>query len=115
MHLILPPSYVGDRAHFMLDGDDGGFAVVSIQDVAPVLEDIRAQREHNDGYSEDRSVKRVMHVPQAIRDLWLQEEGWDAYRPDLYPEKLAQKMNDPDWHALRTAEGRMSVQGGIIR
>lgn len=115
MHLILPPEYVGDRAHFMLDGEDGGFAVVSVQDVAPVLEENQAMRLHNDGFSDDRSVRRVAHVPQAIRDLWLQDEGWDAYRPDLYPEKLAEKFNDPDWLALRTADGRVAVTDGVIR
>lgn len=114
MHLLLPPEYVGDRAHFFTDTSDG-FAIVSVGDVAPALEENRRQRLTNDGYSADRSARRVAHVPQAIRDLWLQEEGWDAYRPDLFPHELAKKFNDPDWAYLRTAEGRLAVQGDVIR
>ena len=115
MHLLLPPEFVGDRAHFFMDGPDGGYAIVSVGDVSPVLEDNQAQRLHNDGYSEDRSVRRVASVPQAIRDKWLQEEGWDAYRPDLYPHQLAAKFNDPDWMGLRTADGRVGVINGVLR
>lgn len=113
-HLLLPAEYVGDRAHFFAENHDG-FAIVSVQDVAPILEEVQAQRLHNDGYSEDRSVRRVAHVPQAVRDLWFSTEGWDAYRPDLYPDELAAKFNDPDWYHLRTAEGRMAVSNGVIR
>jgi len=112
--LLLPAEYIGDRAHFWEEHNDG-FAVVSIQDVTPAIEDIRGQRLANDGYSDDRSVRRVAHVPQSIRDLWLQNEGWDAYRPDLYPDKLAAKFNDPDYAFLRTAEGRLGVTDGVLR
>lgn len=114
-HLLIPPAYVGDRAHFFADGPDGGFAIVSVGDVAPALEENRAMYATNDGYSADRSVRRVAHVPQAIRDLWMSEEGWDAYRPDLYPDKLAEKFNSQDWLHLRTAEGRLAVTDGVIR
>lgn len=114
MHLLLPPEYVGDRAHFYMDGDDGGFAIVSVGDVAPALEENKRMYNANDGYSNDRSVRRIAHVPQAIRDKWLQEEGWDAYRPDLYPTQLAAKFNDPDWLHLRTAEGRVGVVNGAL-
>ena len=114
MHLLLPPEYVGDRAHFFSDHSDG-YAIVSVQDVAPILDDNREQKLTNDGYSEDRSVRRVAHIPQSIRDLWLQNEGWDAYRPDLYPDELAAKLNSSDWAGLRTADGRLMVQNGLIK
>lgn len=113
-HLLLPAEYVGDRAHYFAENHDG-FAIASVQDVAPILEEVQAQRMHNDGYSQDRSVRRVAHVPASVRDLWLQQEGWDAYRPDLYAEKLAEKFNDPDWYHLRTADGQMSARSGILR
>lgn len=114
-HLLIPPAYVGDRAHFFADGPDGGFAIVSVGDVSHALEENQAMYATNDGYSEDRSVRRVAHVPQAIRDKWLYEEGWDAYRPDLYPEKLAEKFNSSDYLHLRTAEGRLVAQDGVLR
>lgn len=114
MHLLVPAKYAGARAHFFAEGTDG-FAVVSVQDVAPIVEANRAARNHNDGYSADRTFRRVATVPHSLRDKWLQEEGWDAWRPDLYPEQLARKFNDPDYADLRTADGRIGVINGVLR
>ena len=114
MQLLLPPEYVGDRAHYFTDHADG-YAVVSVQDVSGVMEDNKAQRTHNDGYSQDRNYRRVASVPWSIRDKWLQEEGWDAYRPDLYPEKLAEKFNSAEYAFLRTADGRVGVVNGVLK
>lgn len=114
MHLLIPPSYVGDRSHFFTE-HAGGYAVVSVQDVTATIEDNKAQYAHNDGYSEDKSVRRVASVPWSLRDKWLQEEGWDAYRPDLFPDRLAEKFNNPDYAYLRTADGRVGVVNGVLR
>lgn len=113
MHLLVPAKYAGDRAHFFSDDTDG-FAVVSVQDVAPILQQNKAMRVTNNGYSADRTFRRVASVPNALRDKWLQEEGWDAWRPDLYADKLAQKFMDPDYAHLRTADGRVGVINGVL-
>lgn len=112
--LLLAPEFSGDTAHYWEDTPDGP-VIRSVQDVAPVLERALAMRNHNDGYSPSRELRRVAFIPNIIRDKWLAEEGWDAWRPDLYPEKLVQKLNDPDWAYLRTASGRVANTNGVIR
>lgn len=112
---LLPAETPGDVAHFWRDEADGGGTVISQQDVGPALDRAKAMRLHNDGYSESRELRRVAHIPTAVRNLWLQTEGWDAFKPHLYPEKMAQKLNDPDWAHLRTADGRVGVSNGKLR
>jgi hypothetical protein len=102
---FLPGTDDQDVHHFWLDDGQGG-AVISAQDVGPALERNKAMANHNDGYSPSRELRRVAFIPAIIRDKWLNEEGWDAYRPDLYLDKLKAKLNDADWRYLRTAEGR---------
>lgn len=112
---FLPAQFVGDVAHYWRDEADGGGTIVTQQDVGPALEYARAARLANSGWSPSKELRRVAFIPQVIRDKWLNEEGWDAYRADLFPEKLAQKLNDADYAYLRTADGRVGVTNGIIR
>lgn len=97
------------------DEVDGSATIIRSQDVSAALEANKAMANHNDGYSKSRELRRVAHIPNIIRDKWLNEEGWDAYRPDLYADKLVQKLNDPDWAYLRTAHGRVGVSNGVMR
>jgi hypothetical protein len=99
--------FAGDVSHWWRDEGDGRSTIVSVQDVTPVLERNKAMATHNDGYSPSRELRRAAFIPNIIRQKWLNEEGWDAYRPDLYGEQLRRKLNDPDWRFLRTAEWRM--------
>lgn len=95
----------GGIAHFWKDTEDGG-AVVSAQDVSSIIEANKAAYNHNDGYTRDRSMRRVGFLPEIIRQKWLNEEGWDAYDPDC-AHQLMRKLNDPDWRYLRTASGTL--------
>ena len=105
----------GGVSHYWRDEADGSSTIILQQDVRAALEQSKAMRLHNDGYSETRELRRVAHIPHIVRNKWLAEEGWDAYRADLYPEKLAQKLMDPDWAHLRTADGRVGVSNGVLR
>lgn len=89
---------------------DGSMDVAMTQDVAPILERNRAMQTENDGYSQSREVRRVATIPESVATLW-REEGW--YPHDK--KKLAEKLNDPDWAWLRTAEGRLGVSNGVMR
>lgn len=93
----------GGVAHFWRDTEDGG-AVVSAQDLTPVLEANKAAYAHNDGYTKDRTMRRVGFLPEIVRQKWLNEEGWDAYDPAC-AHNLMRKLNDPDYLYLRTAPG----------
>jgi hypothetical protein len=104
---LVSAAVVGEASHWWRDNGDGTSSVISVQDVAPALERNRAMANHNDGWSRSRELRRAAFIPNVIRQKWLDEEGWDAYRPDLYGEQLRRKLNDADWRYLRTAEWRM--------
>ena len=99
--------------HWRPDGS-GGIEVKISQDVAPLLDRNRAMANHNDGYTESREMRRVASVPAIVRQKWLIEEGWDMMDP-AHSDKLARKLNDPDWAYLRTAPGRLGVTNGVMR
>lgn len=103
--------------HYMIEDEDG----TRFQAVAPtdhIVERNKAMATHNDGYTADRSMRRVASIPYIIGLRWLNEEGWwfmDAgHDPDV-AKKLAAKLNDPEWRHLRTAEGRIGVTDGMMR
>lgn len=112
---FLPAEHVGDVAHVWEDDGQGGGLIHSTQDIGPSLEQNKAMRLHNDGYSKDRTLRRVAHIPFVVRQHIMETQGWDPYRPDLYPEKLAQLLNDPDWALLRTADGVVASVNGQVR
>lgn len=108
--MSLKPLLLSDQPggvdHYWRDNGDGSGDVVSVQDVGAILDMNKAMANHNDGWSPSKELRRAAFIPNIIRDKWLNEEGWDAYRPDLYGDKLRQKLNDPDWAYLRTAHWR---------
>ena len=113
--LLVAPDFAGDVAHYSEPDGDGGLLIHSVQDVGPLIERAKALANLNDGYSPSRELRRVAFIPNIVRLKWLNEEGWDAYRPDLYGDKLVQKLNDPDWRYLRTAPGQVAMVNGKIR
>jgi len=112
---FLPASTPGGVNHYWEEEDDGTVRIVSEQDATPVVDMAKAMRGHNDGFNKARDLKRVAFVPEIVRQKIINEEGWDPYRPDLYPEKFAALMNNADYTHLRTADGRIGIVGGRIR
>lgn len=102
----------GVRKDYRHDGE-GGVIIRTSQDVAPALDRNRAMANHNDGYSPSRELRRVASIPAMVRLKWIQE-GWDCLDP-ANQHKLAQKLNDPDYAYLRTAEGRLGISNGVMR
>jgi hypothetical protein len=99
--------------HWMVrDGKNTRFA--STQGTDGILDQNKAMLTHNDGYTPDREMKRVASVPYIVALKWLNEEGWWMFDPE-HADKLAAKLNDPDWAHLRTAEGRLGVSNGVMR
>jgi hypothetical protein len=103
--------------HFMIeDGRETRFA--AFQDVAPILERNKQMATHNDGYSPSRELRRVASIPYVVGHKWLNEEGWWFMDADKDPEvakKLAAKLNSSEYAHLRTAPGRIGVEGGMLR
>lgn len=99
--------------HYMVEDENGtSFAAVAPTD--PVIEHNKKLATHNDGYTSDRSMRRVASIPYIIGLKWLNEEGWWFMDPEHH-DKLAQKLNSSDWRHLRTAEGHLGMSNGIMR
>jgi len=113
--LLIAPEFEGDVEVYSEPDGEGGLLIHSVQDIAPIIEANRATYNDTDGYSPTRELRSVAFIPTIFRDKWLNEEGWDAWRPDLYPDKLLQKLMDPDYRFLRTAPGNMALVNGKIR
>lgn len=97
------------------DGDRPGESVIiGRQDASALLSENRAMANHNDGYSPSRELRRVARIPLHLIHQWKVEEGWDAFDPD-HADRLARKLNDPDYRYLRTAEGSVAplADGGF--
>lgn len=102
-------------AKYWRDNGDGTSSVLSAQDVGSIIERNKAMANHNDGYTGSREMRRVASIPLVLIEKWKREEGWDALDPD-HSDKLMQKLNDPDYAFLRTAEGRLGMtQDGTFR
>lgn len=98
--------------HFMIEDENGtSFQAVGATD--PIIERNKAMRNHNDGYSPTRELRRVAHIPEIIIQKWKNEEGLDVFNPD-HADRLAKKLNDSDWAYLRTADGHIGVRNGVI-
>lgn len=92
--------------HYWRNNDDGTFTLNSEQDVDDILDHNKAQATHNDGYSPDRTLRRVASIPLALVMKWKQEEGWDAFDPGC-ADKLRAKLNSNEFLYLRTAPGSL--------
>jgi len=93
---------------YVKDNNDGNLIIQGAQDVYDLLELNKAMFTENDGWSKgEKFMRRAASIPHSIRLKWLVEEGWDAWRADLYWDRLQRKLNDPDWRYLRTADWRV--------
>lgn len=101
-------SSAGVQWHMKTDPETGGVVIQGVQDVYELLERNKAMMAENDGWSKgEKFMRRAASIPAHLRMKWLIEEGWDAWRADLYWDKLRQKLNDIDYRHLRTAHWRV--------
>lgn len=84
-----------------------------VQDIGAHLEQNKAMRNHNDGYSKTREFRRVASIPPVVIEMW-KNEGIDVFNPD-HQEAVMRKLNDPDYGLLRTADGTLGISNGVIR
>lgn len=85
---------------------DGTVSYSFNEDVEPLLDQNKRMATHNDGWMSEKWGRRAARIPMSIWLKWLNEEGWDCFDP-RYADKLKQKLNDPDWRHLRTADWRL--------
>lgn len=103
--LPLFTSHAGITHNLCLDAD-GTIRVESAFDSQAILDRNVEMQNHNDGYSPSREMRRVASIPWALRNKWLNEEGWDAW-DHKYQDKLKKVLNDSEWSKLRTAPGNV--------
>lgn len=105
-------SAAGVRRWFVSDED--GLHVASFQDVDAILDRNKAMAAENDGWSPGRTLRRVASIPLTLLMKWRTEEGWDPFDREN-ADRLARKLNDPDYRWLRTAPGRVAPlpDGGL--
>ena len=99
--------------HYMLE-DENGIRFETVGQTDPITERNKAMRTHNDGYTADRSMRRVASIPYILINKWLDEEGWNALDPANH-DRLKRKLNDPDYAHLRTADGVIGMSNGVLR
>lgn len=103
--------------HWMVE-ENGKTNFATSADVGPLLEQNKQMRNHNDGYTPSRELRRVASIPYAIGLKWQNEEGWwfmDAAKDPDVAKKLAAKLNSSEYAYLRTADGRVGVSNGQLR
>ena len=96
---------VSSTFHYDPDGDQS--IVRTVQDVEPILENNKNLQTLNDGYTADRSLRRIASIPLVVVQQWMKEDGvnWLALPRDEKAAYLRRKLNDPQWRYLRTSEG----------
>jgi hypothetical protein len=80
----------------------------------PIIERNKALATHNDGYTADRTMRRVASIPLIIWLKWKDEEGVDIFKRGS-EEFLCRKLNDPEFQYLRTAPGQLQYSNGRFR
>ena len=96
---------VSSTFHYDPDGDQS--TVRTVQDVEPILENNKRLQTLNDGYTADRSLRRVASIPLVVVQQWMKEDGvnWLALPKEEQTVYLRRKLNDPQWRYLRTSSG----------
>lgn len=96
---------LGQTEFFHFDESTGDFAIETVSDVEPQLE--QNKREANDydkHHSRELGLKHIASVPMNIYLKWKQELGVDMLNKD-HDKAVKRLLNDPDWRYLRTSTG----------
>ena len=79
----------------------------------PILDHNKKLYTQNDGYSADKSLKRVASIPTIVLEIWAKEYNkdqnkgnWFALPKDVQHKILREKLNSSDYRYFRTAPGK---------
>jgi|TARA_X000001388_G_scaffold8261_1_gene5114 hypothetical protein len=79
----------------------------------PILEHNKKLYTQNDGYSPDKSLKRVATIPTLVLEVWAKEYNgdqnkgnWFGLPKDVQTKILREKLNSSDYKYFRTAPGK---------
>jgi len=79
----------------------------------PILDHNKKLYTQNDGYSADKSLKRVASIPTIVLEIWAKEYNkdqnkgnWFALPKNVQTKILKEKLNSSDYKYFRTAPGK---------
>jgi len=93
------------RHRFHYDEADDKFIVESTQDVESVLKSNQEMRRADDGYTEDRSMKRVGRIPMVMVEKIKKDHGWDPIDGNN-SQLLLELLDDPEYSMFKTSDGK---------
>ena len=87
---------------------NGTCGIETTQNVAPILAaNAKEFNSGHDGYTPSRELRKVASIPLVEVHRLLKEEKIDIFKGGSW-DKIAAKLDDPDWSKFRTAPGRIS-------
>lgn len=101
------PGRQGMRQTMIYDDVDDKLHLHSEQECQPVLDRAKDLRGMNDGYSPDRTWKRVGTIPMSkVEELY--QQGVDVFTAEG-AEIMCRKL-DSEWSKLKTADGKTGAK-----
>ena len=92
-------------AEYYHSNPDGGFAIQTVQDVAPVL-DANQKARSSASSNWKGGMHHIASIPQVVVEAWWKELGSDPFAKKNRPWLIA-RLNNRDWYKLRTKDGRL--------
>ena len=93
--------------NFFYDDAEEKIYVQKTQDVESIINSNREKQRLDDGYTKDRSLRRVGRDPLVIVEKIISEEGWNPMLPEN-SDRLLQLLDRPEYAYLKTSEGTHS-------
>jgi len=94
-------------------GTDKGVVHKRQVNTTPILENNKKLYNQNDGYSPDKSLKRISTIPTLILEIWTKEYhkdqnkgNWFELPKEVQQKILREKLNSSDYRYFRTAPGK---------
>ena len=98
---------MGGVEEFLYDHTNDTAIVRKSYDISDYLDANKAALTNGtNGWSQDRTMKKVASIPLALAEKWLTEEGIDATNKEHWPA-IRRKLNSSDYAHLRTSTGRI--------
>ena len=93
------------------DDTEKKIAVLEKMNIDPHLKHNKALLNSNNGYTKDKSFKRVASIPILALQIWAKEEtgqnNWWGLSKEEQNKILRKKLNSSEYKYFRTAEGKI--------
>lgn len=100
------------QTSFHYDEADDRIIISRTQDVEHTLRQNREMRLVDDGYTKDRTMKRVGRIPLVVIEQIMKGDpgrnnGWDPLAEEN-AERLLQLLDDPEYAHFKTSDGKVA-------